>query len=343
MPATMSEETVQAFSNRLKEYAIDEGIKKINIIFHGGEPLMCGEKKLISFVDLITIILGKNINLQFSLQTNGTLITESFLNECVKRNIGISLSIDGNKSVHDKHRKYKNGKGSHDVVLRNLMLLKKYDSIFDGVLGVIDPYYQPENILSFFDEIGIKNVDLLLPDSTYIDLPPGRDEEPNLYTDWLIEAFDSWFYDHQTIQLRTFEYIIAGLLGGNTSLDAFGLGELDYFTIETDGSYHTTDILKVAYENASAIGFGVFDKSIKEALNNKKVIEYNEYLTEKMLPDKCKVCIYSHLCGGGSLPHRYNKDTGFNNPTVYCREMYSLIQHANEIINKEIDKELADG
>ena len=343
MPRVMTDSVVELFAQRLKEYTNNYKLTKINIIFHGGEPLMCGEKRLLKFVDIINTTLGEGVSVCYSMQTNGTLLTETFLNACVTENIGISLSIDGHAALHNKHRKYKNGSDSHHDVVKGIELLKSHPQIFEGVIGVIDPCFDPEEVLSFFDKMGVENVDLLLPDSTYQDLPVGRNQNQNLYLNWLISAFDSWFFNHQSIHLRTFEHILTGVLGENSALDAFGLGSLDYLTIETDGTYHTSDILKVAFENASAIGFGVSDGSIEDALSHEKVRQYNDLLKLESLPDKCKNCVYAHLCGGGSLPHRYDEKNGFNNPTVYCKEMFALISHAIEVIQQTIAEEINDG
>lgn len=339
MPPIIKSEIVEKFAERLKEYADKNALKNINIIFHGGEPLVCGEKRILEFVDIIDTTLGENIEVSYSLQTNGTLLTDSFLCTCQEKNIGISVSIDGPQCVHNKHRKYKNGEGSHDDVVRGILLLKEHPSIFEGVIGVIDPEFEPKEILQFFDELQVENVDLLLPDSTYSDLPNGRAQNPELYKQWLICAFDEWFFNHQTIRLRTFEHILSGLMGQVGALDSFGLGSLDYLTVETDGTYHTSDILKVAYENASAIGFGVKEDTIEAALSNEKVKQYNNLLKLEALPDKCKKCSYARLCGGGSLPHRYSEENGFNNPTIYCEEMFALIQHAIETIKKAVEDE----
>ena len=343
MPSIIHKEIVVKFAERLKEYADKFSLKNVNVIFHGGEPLMCGEQRIIEFVDIIDSALGKDIKASYSMQTNGTLLTSSFLQACEEKNIGISLSIDGHKGVHNKHRKYKNGKGSHDDVVSGISLLKQHPIIFEGVIGVIDPAFDPEDVLVFFDDLEVENVDLLLPDSTYMDPPQGKDQNPDLYKQWLISAFDTWFFNHQSIRLRTFEHILTGVMGKNGSLDAFGLGSLDYLTIETDGTYHTSDILKVAYENASAIGFGVNEASIETALLNEKVEQYNSLLKPETLPNKCKSCSYSHLCGGGSLPHRYDEKTGFNNPSVYCDEMFALINHAVEIVRKAVEEEMKNG
>lgn len=44
MPPIIKSEIVEKFAERLKEYADKNALKNINIIFHGGEPLVCGEK-----------------------------------------------------------------------------------------------------------------------------------------------------------------------------------------------------------------------------------------------------------------------------------------------------------
>lgn len=339
-PSVMTDDTIISFCRRLKEYlANNNNIEDINIVFHGGEPLVFGTNHLLDTIDTIESEIGDKACMHYSLQTNGTLLTEEFVSECSKRNIGISLSIDGMESVHDKHRKYKNGTGSYDDVLRGMELLKEYPNIFEGVIGVIDPAFDPDDILSFFESYSIENVDLLLPDSTYLDLPIGREQNPNLYRDWLISAFDSWFFRHQSLHFRTFEFLLGGLFGDDAELDAFGLGSLDYLTIETDGTYHTSDILKVAYENASYLGMDLTNNTIDEALASDKVKEYNRLLSLESLPEKCKICKYSYLCGGGSLPHRYSPENLFDNPTIYCNEMYALIEHASNVLEKAINDE----
>lgn len=264
-PSIISDENINIFCKRIKEYVFGKSLEDIYIVFHGGEPLICGEEKIINFVETINSSMKDIVRMHYSVQTNGTLLTEEFVEECDRRNIGISISIDGCKDLHDKHRKYKSGIGSYEDVMKAIKILKKYPQIFEGVIGVIDPLFSPDMVLSFFDSNGIENIDLLLPDSTYQDLPIGRDKNPDLYKKWLIEAFDAWFFKYQNIHFRTFELLLNGILGEQTSLDAFGLGTLDYLTIETDGSYHTSDILKITYENASFLDLYLENNTIDEA------------------------------------------------------------------------------
>lgn len=340
MPPRISPATVSKFADRLSEYLGASGLDKVNVIFHGGEPLFVGKNNLIEIVDIIVNACKDRGKVSFSLQTNGSLIDADFLEECEKRNVGISLSIDGSKEIHNKHRKYPTGEGTFDHVMRAVGLLKKHPNIFEGVIGVIDPYCSPETVLEFYDSNGLLDMDLLLPDSNYTAPPSGRTKDnPSLYSNWLIRSFDFWFYKYQRLRFRTFEHVLQRLLGINIGTDMFGLGELDYITIETDGSYHTSDIMKSTYKNASAMGLTIFDTSITEALKSPKFDEFNRLLSFDSLPQKCKLCEFGHECGGGSLPHRYSAEKGFSNPSIYCEEMLCLFNHARDVLSEEISKE----
>ncbi len=339
MPAAISDNVINKFAQRIYEYIYEKKLKQINVIFHGGEPLFIGKKRLIEIVDKIRDVCKNEASISFSLQTNGTLLDEKFLDDCANRGIGISLSVDGPEKVHNSHRKYRSGLGSFQDVSNAIDLLKKYPMIFEGVIGVINPNFTPEEVLSFYDNKDLTNMDLLLPDSTYVEPPVGRENDYFMYSNWLINAFDSWFTKHQRLHYRTFEHILQGLLGNKLTLDTFGLGKLDYITVETDGSYHTSDIMKVAYENASATGLTLFDASISEAISSEKILEYNKLLSWDNLPSECKNCEFGGICGGGCLPHRFSNKNGFNNPSIYCREIKALFIHARNKLFDEIEKE----
>ena len=340
-PPVMSKKNIILFAERLKEYVTEKKLKDVYIIYHGGEPLLIGKSVLLEYTDIILSRLKDTACVEFSLQTNGTLLTDKFLEECDKRKIRISLSIDGPEDIHNKNRKMANGTGSFNRVFSGIQKLQKYPHLFQGVIGVINPYAEPEELLNFYKEAKLYNIDLLLPDANYERSPEYRDSSPNIYKNWLIKAFDAWFNKYQDLSFKTFENILKSLLGVDTSSDFFGFGKLSYLTIEADGSYHTTDILKVAYENASAMGVSLEDITIEKAIHHRKVEEYNNLLTKGNLPQICKSCDVRDICGGGSLPHRYSQAKGFDNPTIYCQEMRTLITHAKQRITDEIDKELA--
>lgn len=339
-PPCMNRSLIKLFALRLRDYILESNIKEIDIIFHGGEPLTIGNDKIIEYSDIIRDIIGNNINIFFSIQTNGSLLSKKFIDRCLAKNISISVSLDGPDFIHDKHRITKNGTGSFDIVYNNIKLLRNYPSIFTGIIGVIDPEFPPSEIFKFYDENRLFNIDLLLPDSTYQDPPVGREQNKHLYSEWLSTAFDCWFKKYQNLHFRTFENILKAILGEPQNSDTFGLGELDYLTIESDGSYHTSDIMKISYENASAISGNLNNMSISEALNSDAVKNYNLLLNYSGLAEKCKKCKSLKICGGGSLPHRYSIENKFKNPSIYCEEMLCLIECASDLLKKELENEV---
>lgn len=341
LPRTVSSDTVVLFAERLREYAEHANLKDILVVLHGGEPLLVGPTVLVQHMDTIRDTLRDIAQVNFSLQTNGTLITNSFAEECHKRGVQISVSIDGPKYVHDSRRHSANGRGSFDRVLTGIRCLQAYPDLLCGVIGVLDPRVRADEILRFYSDTGLNDMDLLLPDATHDTLPPYRTEEPDIYVRWLIEAFDTWFDQYQHLSFRTFESILRSHLGMSTCSDTFGLGELTYLTVESDGSYHTSDILKSTYEGASKMGISLGDATIAEAASHSSMAEYNRLLMRENLPDVCHRCEFRDMCGGGSLPHRHSKVNGFNNPTVYCREMKTLFSHACRRITEEVWNELA--
>ena len=61
--------------------------------------------------------------------TNATLLTPALIDYFDAHRFGISVSIDGPKDIHDRHRKSVGGRGTYEVVARKVrMLLERYRS-----------------------------------------------------------------------------------------------------------------------------------------------------------------------------------------------------------------------
>ena len=326
MPSILSPENRGMLARRLGEYAREANLENCLIIFHGGEPLLVGVDRILEIANLIKSEMPPHTKLYFSMQTNGTLLNKERIHVLAKENIGISLSLDGPKEVNDIHRLDPNKNSSFQKVLNAYHLLKEYPKIFTGVIGVIDPRVSPKKVLSFFAELNPPQLDFLLPDANYLKLPPLRDKSPNIYVDWLIEAYNIWYDEYPELKIRLFEGLLGTIAGLPSQTDAFGLGDISLLSIETDGTYHDLDVLKITEEGFSSLGLHLNEASIVEAIATPKITNHRRLLAFEGLSEKCKACPEVKTCGGGSVPHRY-AENGFDNPTIYCREMLSLISH----------------
>lgn len=338
-PRFLSDENQHLLAFRLKEYVAGRKLNQLLVIFHGGEPLLFGSQRLVRLATMIRSELTEvDCQVDFGVQTNGVLLKKEDLILFSEHNISVSLSIDGPERIHNQFRLNHQGKPSFDKVYQALQLLKQFPSIFTGCLSVVNPLFPPKELFSFFDTNGIQSFNILLPDANYLSPPAGRDLDSDLYKNWLVEAFDCWFEDYPHISCAFFESIIRSLNGEKGHSDALGLGDVSLLNIETDGSYHDLDVLKITSENSSDLGLHLETNSIEQAETAEKIQLHRKLLTLDGLSSTCRSCKFAEVCGGGSVPHRFGQN-GYENPTIYCREMYALIDHIQEQVTHELNGE----
>ena len=54
------------------------------------------------------------------------------------------------------------------------------------------------------------------------------------------------------------------------------------------------------------------------------------------LCEKCRHCKFMTACGGGYLPHRFSKENGYNNPSVYCDDLYATYEHIASVLESHV-------
>jgi uncharacterized protein len=328
MPPILSREDRDAFAAQLSTYVKHANLRHCVVVFHGGEPLLMGAGELVAFAKQLRLAVGNEVHLDISLQTNGLLLNSDSLDELRMADIGVSLSLDGPKEVNDLHRTSRSGRSSYSKTLKALELLKAAPEVFAGVISVIDPRVSPRTLFEFFNGHAVPKLDFLLPDAHHLRQPPQRTDSPDIYERWLIEAFDLWFDKYSHLRVRTFEALLDGVAGLPSQTDAFGFGDVSLITIETDGTYHDLDVLKVVGQGATKIGGSVKDTPIAQIAKSEALNAHRKLLNKEGLCQSCRQCEVVEICGGGAVPHRYGL-RGFNNPTVYCREMRALIRHVH--------------
>jgi uncharacterized protein len=97
----------------------------IHVTFFGGETLLNFPvmRTTVPYAKRRAAESGKQI--EFSLTTNATLLTEEIIEFLSEHKIGVTVSIDGDRELNDSQRLFKNGKGSYDVIVPNIKKLLK--------------------------------------------------------------------------------------------------------------------------------------------------------------------------------------------------------------------------
>lgn len=330
-PQFISQRVVSKLASRISEYACKHNLKEVTIILHGGEPLLAGINQLEQY--FVTLSNYIDCEVDFAIQTNGTLLNESLLELFASYNVKIGISLDGDKETNDTNRIYSNGKGSFDDVKKSIELInssEEWQKIFGGILTVINLDNSPRKIYQAFIDLGVNSVDLLLPDSNHETLPhrPTDDYQENSYGKWLADFFDIWYESSTNLEIRFFEEIISLLLNGGSTTESIGSPIVDFVVIESDGSIEPVDTLKVVGRHATDLGMDIFSNSLDEITQHPAI--YSRMLGEKVLCSTCKNCKELMNCGGGYIPHRYSEANGFLNPSVYCNDLQYIINHIRD-------------
>jgi uncharacterized protein len=326
MPRVMPDEVVAAFGEQLREYAASVGLSRCSVIMHGGEPLLAGASWLAAAGDRLRSAV-RGMQLDLGLQTNGLLLDGAALSTLETAGIDVSLSLDGPRWANDLHRTSRRGRSSYDRAVAALELLAGRRERFAGVISVIDARVPAAELLEFFRTYQPPRLDFLLPDANHDRPPPGRDADPDTYLRWLLDGFDAWLDRHPDIPVRLFEAVLDAVSGLPSGTDAFGLGDVSLLTVETDGSWHDLDVLKVTGHGATRLHGSIFDTSIAGVAASPRLAAHRRLLSPDGLAAGCRPCPEALTCGGGSVPHRHGRGR-FDNPTVYCREMLALLSHA---------------
>lgn len=122
--ARMSREILQQTYLFIEERVKKSRISDLNICWYGGEPLL--QMKMIEQLSkmLISFCESRGVEYQASMITNGYCVTEEVAEQLVRLKVNkMQITIDGDKETHDQRRILANGKGTYDVIEKNIFLL----------------------------------------------------------------------------------------------------------------------------------------------------------------------------------------------------------------------------
>lgn len=328
-PRLLSEAFGKQIGRRIAEHAARWNLREFGISFHGGEPLLAKAHHLGTLVSAIRAEVDAGVALRFGMQTNGMLISPVLAQRLLELRISVGVSLDGPRSVNDRHRLNHLGRSSFDRTVKGIHALKSVGGkIFAGILSVVDVDADPLETFEFLADFDPPNIDFLLPHGNWANPPPHKSDPDATtpYADWLIAIFDSWFAGNRShVEIRTFEEIIEHLAGGPGSLETLGLEPVSLLTIGTDGDIEGVDTMKSTFPGAQTLGLNIQRHSFDDALAHTMVAIRQS--GADAVSDECRRCPVLRTCGGGYFPHRYSSERAFRNRSVYCKDLYKLINH----------------
>lgn len=337
----MRTHVTMALGARIGDHARRHSLRNIHLILHGGEPLLMGIAKFRDWTATVREAIGSSVTPWLSMQSNGVLVDDNWIEALADEQVRIGLSVDGPKYWHDRFRVDHQGRGSFDEVVRGIRRLQSHPrgyDIFSNVMSVVNTDIPPAELYAFWDFLDVRGFDLSLPHANHTH-PPRKGAMS--YGDWMIEFFDCWFDDNRPDRsVRYFENMLRMIFEYPVSTDNIGGKPVGVVVVETDGSIEPTDAFKCCEDGITKLGKNVLRDDFDD-LYDFELVDILQHGVDRLC-DTCQKCLVRDVCGGGYMPHRYSSDRGFNNPSVYCDDLLRLITHIRSRVVEELPSRILE-
>jgi uncharacterized protein len=306
----MSEELLENFT---KQFIESQEVPTVTFTWQGGEPTLLGIEYFQRAVEFQQKYKGSK-KIENSFQTNGTRLSEDWCRFFKKNNFLVGISIDGPELLHDKYRKSKTGKSTHQEVMHGIKLLKRFRVDFN-TLSVINEanVTKPLEVYRFLKKIGSGFIQFIpiverrsetTPNDGLTLVSPKFEDAAQL-TEWSIRArqfgkfmitiFDEWVRnDVGKVFVQLFDVTLANWVGAPPGLCVFAETCGEAAVMEHNGDLYSCDHF-VYPENLLG---NIKDTSMSEMMASGRQIQFGKDKRDT-LPRQCLLCEVRFACHGG--------------------------------------------
>jgi uncharacterized protein len=132
---------------------------QLTVIWHAGEPLVVPPAFYREAFATIERLRPPNVEVRHAFQTNGMLIDAEWCALFRDWKVGVGVSLDGPRELHDANRKTRSGAGTFDKTIAGIRMLQAEQLAFH-VISVLSAKSldDPDALLAFYVSEGIDHV-----------------------------------------------------------------------------------------------------------------------------------------------------------------------------------------
>jgi len=324
-PANASIETLSELLAFIEVTVIEHDLTEVAVGLHGGEPLMAPKSRVREFCDRLYGLKQTTPlkHIQITVQTNGMLVDEDWLDLFEEYEIGCGVSLDGPKATNDLQRIDKRARGTYDRSIAGYEKLKAASQTgripAPGILCVVDPAQSGEEIFRHFvEDLDCQNVNFLTPDLHFDDEVVDEAFVAGIQR-YLVDVFRTWLkLDDRRVRVRFIEEFIRPLLSDEEALSAHEIlrNYNGLLTVSSNGQIAPEDTIKTVAARFHDNQFACSTSSLSEILASDTWREIDA--ARLQTPTGCKSCDWWGVCRGGNIVNRFSRHRGFDNPSVFC-------------------------
>jgi uncharacterized protein len=326
-PAYMSANTVQQVGQFLSDAVKVYSLQSIKINLHGGEPLMIGKARFANVCKVLrSMIIGCELN--FSVQTNATLIDREWIAIFAQYRVSVGISLDGPARYNDLNRVDKKKRGTHAKVAQAINLLHEAVSHGDikpiEAICVINPFHSAAKIYRHFVEVlAVKQLHFVLPDKHHGNYDKGVEK---FITAYLVELLYEWIQDdNPEVNIRMFQQMAYAMAAGaqtEAQIQAISQQHIA-LTIASNGDICPDDTLRNVLVDEFNQAPNVCNTNLQQFISWQ-----TQLLPPYKVPASCQPCRWRTTCHmyyqSETKLHQYHPQQGFHNPSVYCLSLQPL-------------------
>lgn len=324
-------ETAKNAVEKIVRYINNE--RKINFIWHGGEPLLAGS----NFFNEI-IKYSKQFNhskIEHCIQTNGSLLTNDLLKYCSENNVAVSLSFDGPENIHDLNRKDKDGLGTHNRTMGALEKIKEA-GLTAGCVCVLHKQNvnRIEELYNFFktNKINFRINPVVRSGravSNYNNLAVTAVE----YGNAMKKLFDIWFYDDGGIQVEPLHTIVGNFASPFIwGCDYHGNCLKSIISINPDGSVYPCG----RFAGLEKFRLGNINEDSLESMFNTPLFEKLSNRNTGTVK-ACSKCTFKEICNTGCMITAHMANGNIYDQDYYCKGRKILFAHIADKLMQQLD------
>lgn len=293
--------------------------------WQGGEPTLMG----VDFFKKVTALQEKygtgGAQVSNGLQTNTTLIDDAFAEHLAKYNFLVGVSIDGPPEIHNRYRKYGDGRGAHADVMKGLELLKKHGVEYN-VLTLVSQsnVREPALVYNYLKNMGVffhQYIECVEFDKCGNLMPFAVNGKE--WGAFLCGIYDEWIKeDTRKVSVRLFDSIVSMMVDGIANVCAMSNDCRQYLVVEFNGDVYPCDFF---VQPDMKLG-NIMQNSWEEMLDSRAYREFGE--RKARWNKECEKCEYLRYCAGCCPKNRPMKGVVPERLSVLCEGWKQFYHHA---------------